>query len=288
MDTRILIAAAAGALLLANFAGKKISSGLDPLGNKPSGDPANPEPTINPAIGMDPPWTDNPTPGEIELQAELAEATAAGENLTPILQNAYGPAWDLMVITPAEWQQKLNEGWTEAQLKQYYTLSEAERTEAILGYWVSQHPGEPIPEIFQSVTTIIEEKPSPENPYGDSTSALEAAAAAAALITQQGQNPYANIPVPDTTPVEGVPSSDGNTYDVNPYSPTYGQVITPAPVTTPVYNPPAPVEVPPPVDPWGGWYVPPQGYDVGGDGSIYVPAPTPEQADQILADLGLI
>jgi len=112
----------------------------------------------NPAISSIPPWTDSPTQGEIELQAQLAAATDAGQNLAPILESAYGPAWNLMVITQADWDAKLASGWTVEQLKAAYTTSEAERTATIKDYWIATHPGEEVPDVLK--TAAVDQVPA--------------------------------------------------------------------------------------------------------------------------------
>jgi len=103
---------------------------------------ANITESVNPALSALPPWTDNPTPGEIELQRDLAAATAAGQNLSPVLQSAFGPAWDLMVVTP-EQLASLPE-----TIKQYYTTDGLARVRQMREYWMANHPGEPVPDFL--------------------------------------------------------------------------------------------------------------------------------------------
>jgi hypothetical protein len=67
------------------------------------------------------------TPGEIELQNKIDRAIKHGDNITPILREAYGPAWDIMALTPEQ---------------------EANRTKAMRKYWIANHPDERVPDIL--------------------------------------------------------------------------------------------------------------------------------------------
>jgi hypothetical protein len=176
MDSKIWLVIGIGAafLLLGN---KKTGAATpSPVEKSPPVTPVGVTPaeaqkpvTVNPATGTMPTWTNNPTPGEMALQGELAAATAAGQNLSPILETYYGPAWNLMVITQAQWNEKLAQGWTEEQLAGAYTTSETGRAAAIAAYWIARHPGEEVPDVLKpyvNIQSVEQSKPAAANAYG--------------------------------------------------------------------------------------------------------------------------
>jgi hypothetical protein len=219
----LIIGGLIGALLL--FGNKKTTATvaatektpvktITPVSTPAASNPVASKPVVpNPATGPTPTWTNNPTPGEVKLQQDLAAATAAGENLAPALVSAYGPAWNLMVITPTQWQSKLNEGWTESQLKAAYTTSEADRTAAIRDYWVAAHPGEEVPDILKD-TNIVKGTP----PEVVDTIKVPAAVTPVAAV------------VPTPSILTGIPTwffsnfYNGSYRDINPSSPTYNKI----------------------------------------------------------------
>lgn len=221
--------------------GVNLSTGLavvPPAASSGSGSGASTNPATSTTVV---PWTSNPTPGEIQLQQQYALATQLGQNLASISESAFGPAWSIMIVSQAQW----NSLTPAEQSSGNYSTDGLARVQAMRAYWIANNPGQPVPTMLTDAyyyATLQNDNGSNLSSVPVSQSALLSQDPSVNAILEQilaNPSPAEPVTIPTgsvtstttyvppsyTAPVAQASPTNGVIYDVNPYSPTYGQPI---------------------------------------------------------------